>query len=120
MFRDVMMLLEMDRLVFKLVNLYAAKLLQDDRPRMVRHFYTQPGPFDADGFYLLTFVKEMLRFQLLSFLKRVQIITKMHNRSREIHATEKAPQSFYRAETFMTNMRWALHTVQHCVNVIQD
>lgn len=65
----------------------------------------------------------------MSFLKRVQILTKMYSRLRELitgGAEEKAVDNkkqkhlhFYKVETFMTNLRWALHTIHHCSFCIQ-
>lgn len=40
---------------------------------------------DANARYMLVFVKEALKFQLFSFLKRVQIISKINNKMKEIH-----------------------------------
>ena len=46
----------------------------------------------------------------------------MHNRAKELfNSTEKQSTfqaNFVKAETFMTNLRWALHTVQHCIDVV--
>lgn len=130
MFKDGLLIIEADRLVFKIINAFAARLLQEDRIRVVQLLYgSEQQDLDVEAQCLFTFVKELLSFQLMSFLKRVQIFSKMHNRLRELiswGADEKALDNkkhkhmhFYKVETFMTNLRWALHTVQHCSQCIQ-
>lgn len=92
--------------------------------------YGDQQDIDLEAICLFTFVKELLSFQLMSFLKRVQILTKMHKRLKDLisgGSDEKSSMDskkhrhahFYKVETFMTNLRWALHTVQHCSQCIR-
>lgn len=129
-FKDGLLIIEADRLLFKTINAFAAKLLQEDRIRVIQLLYGgDQQELDVEAHCLFTFVKELLSFQLMSFLKRVQIFTRMHSRLRDLisgGADEKALDNkkqkhlhFYKVETFMTNLRWALHTVHHCSFCIQ-
>jgi len=72
-FKDALMIMETDRVIFKLINIHSAKLLLEDKLRMVNLFYdfVPTANIDTEAVYLLTFIKELLRYQLLSFLKRL-------------------------------------------------
>lgn len=72
-FKDALMIMETDRVIFKLINIHAAKLLLEDKLRMVNLFYdfVPTANIDTEAVYLVTFIKELLRYQLLSFLKRL-------------------------------------------------
>jgi hypothetical protein len=91
-FSDGLMILECDRVIFKALNAMSAKLLQEDRERVCRLLNAEmpmsPSgrqQIDIQGWYLLMFLKETLRFHLFSFLKRVQILSKIHKRLKEVH-----------------------------------
>lgn len=59
------MMLEIDRVCFKVLNTLAARLLSDNKNRVVSDLYSHGNPhfeLDVEAHYLNTFVKEMLRF----------------------------------------------------------
>jgi len=64
-FRDGLMMLEIDRICFKVLNTLAARLLTDDKNRVIDEIYYKNSQHHETAIvahYLITFVKEMLRF----------------------------------------------------------
>ena len=64
-FRDVLMIIEVDRMLFKLVNSTVAKLILEDKAKMINLLYPFDDagqPADNQAWCLLTFVRELLRF----------------------------------------------------------
>ena len=61
-FKDGLLIIEADRMLFKVINAFVARLLQEDRLRVVELLYVDTQQIDTEALCLFTFVKELLSF----------------------------------------------------------
>ena len=133
---DLIMIMEVDRVVLKAFNTLVAMIIHPEKENITR-FLQRNCTSDVESRlenqmprsqttenneksleYFILFIKESLKFILFGFFKRCRIITQILVNIKKNFQNDSKESIF--AEMLSSNMRWVFLTIRTCIEKVAD
>ena len=132
--RDLIMIMEVDRVALKVYNTLVAMLIHQEREIIQKHLQRQAGHVRESSVsnsnlemkehnqkeldFLMLYIKESIKFLLFGFFKRCRIVSQILQNIKKNFQNDSKESIF--AEMLSSNLRWVFLTIRTCIEKVDE